>query len=118
MVIPIGVLLHERELRPRAKRIRVTMLVPFCAKITALVIKTSAVRIEDNTASLRKKITILLRNLPRYRFGLADAGILFIGIGSFPSAPLVSARKECSERMDSKTASTRASIISFSRTAW
>ncbi len=77
--------------RPRANFIRVTMLVPFWENTTGLVIKTSAARIADNTHSLRKNITVS-GNSFRYRFGLAcDAGIPFIGIGNFPSAPLVSA---------------------------
>src|SRR5262249_23479883 len=53
-----------------------------------------------------------------YRFGVACvAGMPFIGIGNLPSAPFVSAMNAWSSRIDSNTASTRASIISFSRTA-
>jgi hypothetical protein len=102
--------------RPAANLMRVTMLVPFWEKNCRA--RHQNERGQDcGQYSLRTTIAVSGNSLA-YRFGLACvAGIPFIGIGNFPSAPLVSAMNAWSPRMESNTTSTRASIISFSRTA-
>jgi len=63
-------------------------------------------------------LLILKSCLVRYYLWFCIVPVMFfIGIGSLPSAPLVSARNCESCRNESNTASTRASIISFVRTA-
>src|SRR6267154_1224523 len=74
----------------------------------------------DCSRQYRRK-SLPTKNLVRtggYIFaGVADGILLFLGMGSLPSAEPVKAMNWGSSRSEAKTASTRASIISLERTA-